>query len=350
MPRNFILFAFFVVLLLFVLSQVVLILSPFLQPLFWATILAFAFYPIHVKVRRSLNGRENLAAAATTSMIVLAFVPLLLFTVVSLAAESVKLYSGVLTFLQENRQEAMLAHLRGLPLVQRLEDVAFRWGVVRENYREWLTGSLASAGNYAAMHAAQIARGALLAPFHFFLTFFLLFFLLRDGGRIYRFLYEITPMEEENKRDVFSQVTGTFEAVIRGQLLTAMAQALLAGVIFWSLGVPLPILFAALTFLAALIPLFGAPLVWFPLSVYLFLQVSHAKAAALFLLGAFGISLVDNFLKPILIGEKTKLPYLLLFLGILGGMQIYGLMGIFLAPTFLSLFFVVIKIYREKYL
>ena len=83
---------------------------------------------------------------------------------------------------------------------------------------------------------------------------------------------------------------------------------------------------------------------------YLAMNGHNVKAVILFVCGAFGISLVDNFLKPVLIGEKTKLPYLLLFLGILGGLQVYGLMGMFLAPTVLSLFFVLIKIYHAKFL
>ncbi len=112
----------------------------------------------------------------------------------------------------------------------------------------------------------------------------------------------------------------------------------------------LPIFFAALTFLAALVPVFGTPLVWFPFVIYLICLQQYGKAAALFFLGAFGISLIDNFLKPVLIGKKTRLPYLLLFLGILGGLQVYGLVGIFLAPAVLSFFFSLIKIYREKFL
>ena len=142
----------------------------------------------------------------------------------------------------------------------------------------------------------------------------------------------------------------TFSAVLRGQLVTGIAQAVLLGLVFWLLGLPLPVFFAALTFLTALIPIFGAAAVWLPFVIYLVIFKLYVKALALLFLGTFLISAVDNFLKPLLIGEKAKLPYFLLFLGILGGIQVYGIMGIFLAPAVLSLFFVLIRIYRQKFI
>jgi predicted PurR-regulated permease PerM len=89
--------------------------------------------------------------------------------------------------------------------------------------------------------------------------------------------------------------------------------------------------------------------VWFPIAVYLLIMQLYGKAIILFVLGFFGISLIDNFMKPAIIGKRTKLPYFLLFFGIMGGMKFYGLMGIFLAPAVLSIFFALIRIYREKY-
>ena len=119
--------------------------------------------------------------------------------------------------------------------------------------------------------------------------------------------------------------------------------------IFTVLGVPVPLFFTFLIFLTTLIPILGAASVWFPIAVYLLIMQLYGKAIILFVVGFFGISLIDNIMKPAIIGKRTKLPYFLLFFGIMGGMKLYGLMGIFLAPVVLSLFFALIKIYREKY-
>ena len=179
---------------------------------------------------------------------------------------------------------------------------------------------------------------------------FLLFIFLKDGEKIYRFIYEIAPLERKNKQPLFGQINDTFSAVIRGQLLTSLTQALVAGVIFWFLGLPLPVLFAAVTFITSMIPVVGASAVWLPLVVYLLTLGQQGRALVLFVFGVLVISLIDNLMKPALIGEKTRLPYFLLFFGILGGIKLYGLMGIFIAPVILSLFFALVKIYQEKYL
>ena len=180
--------------------------------------------------------------------------------------------------------------------------------------------------------------------------FFLTFVFLKDGRNIYNFLYQIAPFEDSTKKVVSKQIDETFTAVIRGQLLTSLAQATLAGIIFWALNIPVPLFFAALTFLTSLIPIIGAAGAWVPLTIYLVILQQYGKAAILFFFGLLIISVIDNILKPAIIGEKTKLPYILLFFGILGGMKLYGFIGIFLAPVILSLFFALIKIYKEQYL
>ncbi len=350
MNRHQLVTGFFLFFFGFVVFQALRILSPFAQPIFWAAILSFGFYPVHVRIRRHLNGHDGWTAFLTTAVIFLAFVPLVLVIVLSLAGESVKLYQWAIDAVREHRYEAWWDRLMDLRPMRRIEAIVGQWEVVQTNYKGWIAAAFRSIVAAAGTPAAVVTRGILLFPLNFLLTFFLVFFFLRDGEKIYAFVYDATPLEEPDRHDVFERVTGTFEAVIRGQLLTALIQALLAGIIFWSLGIPLPIFFASVTFLTALIPVLGAPMVWFPLTLYLVFKQAIAKAIVLFLLGAFGISLVDNFLKPVLIGGKTKLPYLLLFLGILGGVQVYGLMGMFLAPVVLSLFFVLLKIYREKFL
>jgi predicted PurR-regulated permease PerM len=176
------------------------------------------------------------------------------------------------------------------------------------------------------------------------------FFFLKDGTKIIRFIYNATPLAESTKSELFKNLTETFDAALRGQVITSTAQSVLAGLTFWILGLPLPIFFALITFIATMFPFFGAALVWFPFVIYLFLKGHLIKAVILMVLGTLAISLVDNFLKPLIIGQGAKLPYLLLFFGILGGLEIYGLIGVFVAPIVLSIFFVLIKMAREEFL
>lgn len=141
---------------------------------------------------------------------------------------------------------------------------------------------------------------------------------------------------------------GTFEAVIRGQILTSLAQSFAAGVLFAAVGIRAFLFFAVLTFIMSLLPV-GAASIWLPIALWLFLGGLKIKAAIVVGVG-IGISPLDNWIKPAVIGERTRLPYFLLFFGMFGGLAVYGFIGIFIAPVVLSLFFALIKIYQEEYL
>ena len=350
MSQNKVVTGFFIALLLFILYQVLWILSPFARPIFWAAILSFGFYPVHLKVKSLLKKHENTPAVLTSLIICATFVPLIVFVVAGLVTEVFRFSDWASNFIRSGDLERMLANLSSHPWVERAKHALFRWDFIHTHAASWAESLASSATHFAARQAFHLTKSVIYAPLEFFLILFLVFFFLKDGPKIYQFIYEATPLEEAYKKVIFRKINDTFEAVIRGQLLTAIVQSAVAGIVYWFLGVPLPIFFAAVTFLAALVPIFGAAAVWVPLTFYFLFIHAYAKAVMLLFLGVFLISLMDNILKPVLIGKKTKLPYLLLFLGILGGMEVYGLMGMFLAPAVLSLFFSLVTITREKFL
>ena len=350
MTRNQILSTFFLALFLFVIAQVVWILSPFAKALFWACILAFAFYPVHKKFKETLHLSEAAAAVATTAVIFLSVVPLAIFVFASLAAEAVKVSEWILAYVRDGKWNEFLVRAESWEWVRKFENSILGWDFIQKNSESWITSSVSALGHFAVRQTGVLAKNIVSTTLGFFLTLFLVFFLLKDGRKIHGFLYEIAPLEEETKKHIFGQVQDIFSAVIRGQIVTALVQSGVSGVVFWALGLPLPIFFAGVSFLASMIPFLGCASVWVPFVVYLLFMKAFVKAGILLFLGTFVISLIDNLLKPLLIGGKTKLPYLLLFLGILGGVKVYGFVGIFLAPVALSLFFVLIKIYQEKFL
>lgn len=351
MTRQNLIAFFFAALLIFILYSTFLIFSPFFRPIFWSAVIAFGFYPLYDRLLKRLNGAREAAAFLTTLAIFIVFIPVVVFLVMSLIHEVGGIYDWMLNSLNQGGLQAVLDRIHSISWVQKIErSQFFQQDFMRENFQNMLLKWAQSVGRLALQEAAMITKNTLAGVVNFAMTIFLVFFFLKDGERFFRFVYRVTPLEEHIKHQVFTRLGETFSAVLRGQIVTALAQAALAGAIFWFLGLPLPLFFAALTFMCAMIPLFGAALVWAPMALYLYITKQYFDATVLVILGVFVISLVDNFLKPLLIGEKTKLPYLLLFLGILGGMQVYGLMGIFLAPVVLSLFFVLIKIYQEEIL
>jgi len=350
MIRNRWVDACFVGLLIFIVYQASLVFWPFLQPIFWSGILAFACFPAYRWLHERWGWREPIAAFAVTLLLCVAVAPPAIAIGVRLSMQAAALYQESVAYVQDGRLSVFLESLRASSAALWLKESMPQWAASDERLSSWLLDALKALGGYLGRQAGTITKNLLVFAFHTVLTFVLVFVFLRRGERIIRFVYSVTPLKTTTKKAVFSQINETLSAVVRGQVLTSLAQGALAGLIFWFLGIPYPMVFGALTFLASLVPIAGSALVWVPLVAYLGLQQLYVRAALLFLLGAGGISLIDNILKPLLIGERTKLPYFLLFLGILGGIQVYGLIGVFLAPVVLSLFFALVTIYQKEYL
>ena len=348
MTRDQFIRSFFIVLLVFIVYQTFLIFSPFYQSIFWAAILAFAFFPLYDRIRKGLKSHPTFSSLLTTLVIIFAVLPPLVYIVINLTSQAIQLYQTASDYVREGRLELLIERIRTLQVIQNLQSRTEIWAPLKENAGSWLLRASKEFGNFTALQAGIFTKNIFFISINVFLTMTLVFIFLRDGEKIYQFIYHATPLEDKNKKPIFKQINDTFTAVIRGQLLTAIVQSIVAGIIFWLVGIPLPILFAIVLFFTTLIPVLGAATVWLPLVLYLLGTHQPVRAAILFIFGVLVISLLDNVMKPAIIGEKTKLPYFLLFFGILGGLKIYGFMGIFLAPVVLSLFFALVKIYQEK--
>lgn len=348
MTRDQFIRSFFIVLLVFIVYQAFLIFSPFYKSIFWAGILSFAFFPVYERVRKALGKRDTLAALLTTIIIMFVVIPPVVYIIFNLAAQAIQLYQVASDYVREGRLELLVERVRTLQAIQNLQARTEIWTPIKDNLGSWMLRASKELGNFTALQVGVITKNVFFITFNLLFSMVLVFIFLRDGEKIYNFVYHVAPLEEKNKKPLFKQINDTFTAVIRGQLLTAIVQAVVAGILFWLVGVPLPLLFAVVLFFTTLIPVLGAATVWFPLTLYLLSIHEPVRAAILFIFGLLVISLLDNAIKPAIIGEKTKLPYFLLFFGILGGLKLYGFMGIFLAPVVLSLFFALIRIYQER--
>jgi predicted PurR-regulated permease PerM len=161
---------------------------------------------------------------------------------------------------------------------------------------------------------------------------------------------EFFPLEHHHREIAVETISRTVSAVVRGMLITALAQGLLAGAGFAVAGLPVPFLLGLLTFINSFIPFLGAASVWIPSAIWLFMQDHVLAGLGLALYGTFVISTVDNIIKPLIIGEVTRIPVFLLFFTILGGLRVYGFLGIFLGPIILALGMAFLSIYRDVYL
>jgi predicted PurR-regulated permease PerM len=207
-----------------------------------------------------------------------------------------------------------------------------------------------SVGAFLLGQMSGLARDAFSVTIDFSIMLFALFFFYKDGGHLFRRLYHLLPLEERHKDKVFVRLDKTMKAVVRGVLVTALMQGLLAAVAYVVLGVPFVLVLATLTALFSLLPVGGTALVWLPVAGYLFWSGPIWKAIAMAAWGSLVVvGVVDNFLKPLLIGQGTQLPMLFLFLSIVGGLAAYGFIGVFFGPILLAILLTAIHIYEEEY-
>lgn len=340
----------FFVLLVLIFLQLVGVFGLFLVPILWAAILALVFYPLYLTIRRLFRGRRTLASVATVLLVVVLTAGPMVFFSGTLVKEILTFYDAVGGWIAGKRYEALWSQILNSPLRIIWDKVVEKTADLNIQLVPLLGKTVQSIAQGIAGQIQEGAKNFLLFVLNYLITIVILFFFLRDGESLGRGLKDLFPMTRENKEMVFHRLGETVSAVVRGLVVTGVVQAILAGLAFWILGVPYPLFLALLIAFLAMFPIGGAVLVWLPSSAYLWLsEGSWVKALILFLWGALVISTVDNFLKPLLIGEKARLPTLFLFLAIFGGLAFYGIIGIFLGPVMLALFLTLIEIYRKEY-
>ncbi|MBI4514255.1 MAG: AI-2E family transporter [Deltaproteobacteria bacterium] len=352
MTRQQLFAAFFFAVLLYLLFQFYVIFSVFLGPLSWAALLALVFYPINERLVVLLKGRRSLVAfGLTTAVILVVIVPTIVITIV-LAGESVAGYQQLRQLSESNQMPALVARLVEWFSGSRLGQL---WAYLAPQMAAWNINLSTTAlklgdaiSSFLVAQGTGVAKNAVRFVVNFFLTTFALFFFFRDGERLIAALRALIPMEATHKDAVFSRLYEALSAVVQGTLATAIAQGTLAGIGFWFLGVPFAVILGCATAFLSLLP-GGAVLVWASAVIYLLFEAAFVRAVLLLIWGVFVVSGIDNVIRPLIIGGRTQIPTVFLFFGILGGLQAYGFLGIFLAPAIIAILVAFIRIYQEIY-
>jgi predicted PurR-regulated permease PerM len=177
---------------------------------------------------------------------------------------------------------------------------------------------------------------------------YLLFFLLRDGSALSKRIQDALPLRAEQERELFRKFATVIRATIKGSILVAALQGALGGLIFWLLGLHAPVLWGVVMGLLALLPALGAALVWVPAAIYLLATGSIWEGIVLLAFGAFVIGLVDNILRPLLVGKDTKMPDYVVLISTLGGLATFGLNGFVVGPVIAAMFIAAWDIFTES--
>jgi predicted PurR-regulated permease PerM len=337
-----------VLLLLLVAVSVALgwILLPFFGTLLWALIIALLFSPWYRWLLPRLQQRRT-AAALLTLLIVLVIVILpSALVAASLAREAALLYQRV-----QSGELNPAQYLHGLfdALPGWLSSLLDRVGL--DDFaalQRRVSAALAQGSQFIATQALSIGQNTFEFIASLFITLYLAFFLIRDGDGVARAMNRAVPMAPAHKRELLDKFTTVIRATVKGNLLVAAVQGTLGGIAFWFLGVGGALLWGVLMAFLSLLPAVGAGLVWLPVAVYLLMAGAVWKGVALIVYGVLVIGLVDNLLRPLLVGRDTGMPDYLVMITTLGGIVVFGINGFVVGPAIAAMFIAVWHIHAVK--
>jgi predicted PurR-regulated permease PerM len=349
MKQEWLVTAFFFVLLAVILYLAFLILKPFLEALAWAAILAIIVYPGYVWLRQVLRGRATLAAFIVTLLIAL----LILIPALKLAdflseeaVELVKIARGLAngTDVEAWKEKAWVQSLLGF-----WDTIAGRINYAEIDLNKTLAQAVQVASGFLVARLSGVAQNVLLFAVNTLIVLLSLFFFLRDGKDFCDKIRIILPMDRQKQERLFSNIVDSIIAVIHGCVVTAMVQGILAGLAYWALGIPFALVWGVATAFAALFPIGGSSLVWIPATLYLFFQGDYIRGLIMLGWGVGVVGTVDNILKPLLIGSRLRLPMLLLLFSIIGGINLFGVVGLILGPVIFALLASLFDLYLQEY-
>ena len=311
------------------------LIANFVKPLFWALVLALLFQPLQRFLLRAIPNRPSLDALITMVTIVFAVLIPLFLVAMAVAREA----AGIAQDLEQGNIHPTdaLSWIRDrLPL---LTELLNRFGVELEQVQEGLSAAAVASGQWVAANALVIGQNALGFFLQLFVMLYLLFFFIRDGVAILQRVRQALPLDDTLSFHLGGRFATVAKATLKGTFFIGAIQGFLGGVTFWALDLRAPILWGVVMGLLALVPAIGPPLVWFPAAMILIATGAWIKGVILIVLGTVLIGLMDNLLRPVLVGRDAGLPDYIILLSTLGGISMFGISGVVIGPIIAALFF-----------
>jgi predicted PurR-regulated permease PerM len=316
-----------------------LILRPFITPILFGCVIGIVFYPIHVYIKRIVGGTNGSAALSTLLTLLLTIVPLT-FLVVAISNELAALAA------RSGGATGMLAQLlRSVDGVVSWISKVFHVPAVD------LNAMLAARLEGASASFVRLGAGIVGNMFTFIsraaIALVVLFFVFRDGERAASEVMAALPLGEKRVSELRTRISSTITTNVYGGVVIGALQGTLTGVSFWALGLNSPVLWGVVTGVLSLVPIFGSAIVWVPASLVLLLTGHFVKAVILLGLGAGLIGTIDNVVRPLIIHKSLRLHPIFVFFSILGGIQLFGVLGLFVGPVVASVAAALVLMLRE---
>jgi predicted PurR-regulated permease PerM len=312
------------------------ILMPFFGAIFWGTVLAILFTPFHRRILAKMGRRPVLAALTTLSICLIVVILPMILIAISLAQEGTALYQKLasgdidLNIYLRNIFNALPAWMHSIMDRFGMDSIA--------TLQTRLQDAAVQGSKFIATNVLDMGKNAFDFIVSFFVMLYLLFFLLLDGRSLANRIQRAIPLSAAHKQNLFEKFITVTRATVKGNFLVAGTQGAIGGVAFWMLGVQGPILWAVVMAFLSLLPAVGAALVWGPVAIYFLITGAIWKGVILIAVGVLVIGMIDNVLRPILVGKDIKMPDYLVLISTIGGMAIFGLNGFVIGPIVAAMF------------
>lgn len=320
-----------------------LIISPFVNVILWALVLAVMAYPYHIQLCHRGFKPWLSSLICTISVILVVLIPVIVIATLMAAQvpEAVKQVSA----LGESAKNWVNPESRLYQWIDPYVDLDWLQNreAVKEKTKELLSPLTAQTASLATAAVTGVAQTLIQICF----ALFTLFYFLRDTGEIRSSMIDLLPLERQQSLQVFKRCREIIQASVQGVILIAAIQGILGAIGFWILGIPSAVLWGVVMFILSLVPALGAFLVWVPAAIFLFSTGHPYKAVLLIIWGGVVIGSVDNFLRPRLVGKKTGMHDLLIFFSVLGGLQVFGILGIFVGPVVVAVSLSIVEVFKQ---
>lgn len=308
--------------------------QPFFAPIFWACALAIIYYPLHLRLLARMPSRPNTAALLSLCVCVIVVILPVVLVVVQVVSQAAEAYSHI----EKGAFDPGQYLERINSLFPQAQLFLKKFGIDINNLKKTAMDAAMVGGRFAAGHAFNIGQNAAGLLLDFSLMLYLSFFMLRDGHQLIELLVRALPLGDARERQLFALFGEVTRATVKGNLVVALVQGILGGIILSFLGMPGVLLWAVLMAFSSLIPAVGPALIWGPIALYWLATGQYWQAAVLVGFGVLIIGTVDNVLRPILVGRDTKMPDYIVLLSTLGGIALFGINGVVVGPLVAALF------------
>lgn len=335
--------AVFFGMLIFVSAAFLFLTRSFAYPIFWAAIIAGIFYPLFERLLK-LTKFPNLSAAIT--LLIIVFVILIPLTIIGtlLVGQSIDLYSSL-----ENNKGQINTSIQDFSYWIQHNQITTKFHIDEQFWTEKMSEITRTVVNFILDTLKSWTQNSVAFLAQTVIMFYALFFFLRDGKKILKFLMRLCPLGDGNETLLYEKFTTTAGATLKGTVVVGLIQGIIGAVLFWVTGVQGSIVWGLVMAAASILPPFGTSIVWLPAGIFMLVSGNIVAGIIILATGILIIGTIDNFLRPILVGKSVKMHPVLVLLSTLGGLLSFGITGIVIGPIITSIFLSFWQIYEHLF-